>query len=159
MSLRVTSPERDITPNITIEGHCDARFAAVRDAFRRNFAEHGEIGAALCVWVDGRVVADMWGGHVDAAKTRPWRSDTLVAVFSVGKPFAALAAHRLVERESLSLDASVSRDWPGFEACGKDTVTVRQILSHRAGLPAIRETLPDDAMLDWNAMTLALANQ
>ncbi len=155
MSSRVTFPEREIV----IDGRCDARFAAVRDAFRRNFAEHGEIGAALCVWVDGRVVADIWGGHVDAAKIRPWRSDTLVAVFSVGKPFAAIAAHRLVERGALDLDASVSRYWPGFEACGKETVTVRQILSHRAGLPAIRETLPDDAMLDWNAMTLALANQ
>ena len=60
MSLRVTFPERDIK----IDGRCDARFAAVRDAFRRNFAEHGEIGAALCVWVDGRVVA----GHLGRAR-------------------------------------------------------------------------------------------
>src|ERR1700674_2644894 len=155
MSLRVTSPEIDIT----IHGNCDARFEAVRAAFRRNFAEHGEIGAALCVWVDGRVVADLWGGHLDAAKTRAWGHDTLVAVFSVGKPFAAIAAHRLVERGALNLDASVSRYWPGFEAHGKDAVTVRQILSHRAGVPAIADTLPDDAMLDWNAMTRALANQ
>ena len=151
----MTFPDR----NIEIGGRCDARFDAVRDAFRRNFAEHGEIGAAVCVWVDGRVVADMWGGHLDAAKTRPWRPDTLVAVFSVGKPFAALIVHRLAERGALALDASVARYWPGFEACGKEAVTIRRLLSHRAGLPAIRETLPDDAMLDWNAMTVALANQ
>ncbi len=146
-------------PPDPIDGRCDARFAAVRDAFRRNFAEHGEIGAAVCIWIDGRVVVDLWGGHLDAAKTRPWRPDTLVAVFSVGKPFAALAAHQAVERGALDLDASIARYWPGFEACGKGSVTIRQVLSHRAGLPAIRHTLPDDAMLDWNAMTTALANE
>jgi len=148
----------EVAPD-TIDGRCEARFEAVRDAFRCNFAEHGEIGAAVCVWIDGRVVVDLWGGHLDAAWTRPWRPDTLVAVFSVGKPFAALAAHRLVERGALDLDASVARYWPGFEACGKGSVTIRQLLCHRAGLPAIRQTLPDDAMLDWNAMTTALANE
>lgn len=142
-----------------IDGRWDPRFDAVRDAFGRNFAEHGEVGAALCVCLDGRAVVDAWGGHVDKEKTRPWRPETLVAIFSVGKAVTALAALQLVDRGQLDLDASVSRYWPEFAAGGKDGVTVRQLLSHRAGLPAIREPLPDEAMLEWDTMTKALANQ
>jgi CubicO group peptidase (beta-lactamase class C family) len=144
---------------VTIEGRCDARFEAVRDAFRRNFAQHGEVGAALCVCVDGRNVVDLWGGYTTEAGTRPWGPETLVAVFSVGKAVAALAALQLVDRGMLDLDASVSRYWPEFAARGKEAITVRQLLCHRAGLPAIREPLPDGAMLDWELMTSALAGQ
>jgi CubicO group peptidase (beta-lactamase class C family) len=142
-----------------IEGRCDARFEPVRDAFRRNFAEHGEIGATLCMYVDGRAVLDLWGGYADEAKTRPWRPETLVAIFSVGKAIAALCAHQLVDRGKLDLDAPVSRYWPQFAAQGKEGVTIRQLLSHRAGLPAVREPLPQDAMLDWNLMIDALARE
>ena len=50
-----------------IEGVCDPRFAAVREAFAGNFAEHGEIGAAVSVFVGGRKVVDLWGGWADRA--------------------------------------------------------------------------------------------
>jgi CubicO group peptidase (beta-lactamase class C family) len=142
-----------------IEGRCDARFEPVRDGFRRNFAEHGEIGASLCVYVDGRAVLHLWGGYADEAKTRPWRPETLVAIFSVAKAVTALCAHRLVDRGKLDLDAPVSRYWPEFAAQGKEGVTIRQLLSHRAGLPAVREPLPQRAMLDWNLMINALARE
>ncbi len=143
----------------SIEGICDPRFEAVRDAFAENFVRHGEVGAAVALSIDGRVVVDLWGGYADAARTRPWRRDTLVNVFSVSKGFVALCAHRLVARGALELDAPVARLWPEFAAAGKEEITLRQILAHRAGLPAIREPLPEDAMLDWDAICAALANQ
>ena len=142
-----------------IEGSCDARFARVRDAFAGNFALHGEVGAAVAITLDGRTVVDLWAGHADAARRTPWRRDTLVNVFSVSKALTTICALRLVERGRLDLDAPVARLWPEFAAAGKDAITPRQILSHRAGLPAIRATLPEGAMLDWTRMTGALAAQ
>ena len=140
-----------------IQGTCDARFAGVRDAFARNFAEHGEVGAAVAVALGGHPVVDLWAGWRDRARTRPWERDTLVNVFSVGKAVAAVALLRFVERGTIDLDAPVARYWPEFAAAGKDRVTVRMVLSHRAGLPAIRTLLAPNAMYDWNLMTAALA--
>lgn len=135
-----------------IDGICDARFKPVRDAFAANFAERGERGAAVCVMVGGRVVADLWGGD-------GWTAGTLVNIFSVGKGLTALVAARLMAGGRLDVDAPVSRYWPEFAAAGKTAVTVRQLLSHQAGLPAVRRPLPAGAMLDWATMTEALAEQ
>jgi CubicO group peptidase (beta-lactamase class C family) len=140
-----------------IHGDCDPRFARLRDAFARNFREHGELGAALAVTLDGRPVVDLWAGWSDRARTRPWREDTLVNVFSVGKPMAALCLLRLFERGRLQLDDRIAEHWPEFAAAGKGDVTVRMLLGHRAGLPGIRHELPRLGMYDWRLMTSALA--
>jgi CubicO group peptidase (beta-lactamase class C family) len=142
-----------------VAGSCDPRFAPVREAFTGNFAKRGEHGGALCVTVGGRTVLDLWGGWADAAGTRPWRPDTLVNVFSIGKGLAAVCAARLAGQASLEMDVPVARYWPEFAAAGKEAITVRQILSHQAGLPAIRRRMPPGSMLDWDAMTTALAAQ
>ena len=146
-------------PEPRVEGVCDARFAAVREAFAANFVRHGEVGAAVAIALGGRVVVDLWAGHADAARSVPWRRDTLVNVFSVSKALSTICALRALERGLLALDAPVARVWPEFAAAGKDAVTLRQILSHRAGLPAVRAPLPEGAMLDFARMTDALAHQ
>jgi len=151
MAHRLTSPP--------MGGRCDPRFAGVRDAFLRNFAEHDEVGAAVCIYVAGRVVADLWGGHRDQARRTPWREDTLVNAYSVGKGVTAALALALVERRVLDLDAPVANGWPGFAARGKEGITLRMLLSHRAGLPGVREPLPDGAVLDWTRMCGAVAGQ
>lgn len=140
-------------------GACDARFAAVRDAFAANFVQHGEVGAAVTIVLDGRVVVDLWGGHADAARSRPWQRDTMVNVFSVTKALSTVCVLRAVERGLLDLDAPVARAWPEFAAAGKERITLRQILSHRAGLPAVRAPLAEGTMLDHPAMASALAAQ
>jgi CubicO group peptidase (beta-lactamase class C family) len=142
-----------------IAGTCDARFAAVRDAFRENFADERELGAAVAVIVEGRPVAELWGGWADADRSRAWQKDTLVNVFSVGKAMAALCVLMLVSRGSLELDEPVSRRWPEFAAAGKESITVREVLSHQAGLAAIGRELPDGSLYDWAAVTDALAEQ
>jgi len=142
-----------------VRGDCDRRFLPLCEEFAANFAERGDTGAALCVCIGGRVVADLTGGWQDHARIVPWRSDTLVNVFSVGKGLLALLAARLAGDGRLDVDAPVSRYWPEFGASGKAAVTVRQVLSHQAGLPAIRKPLPPGAMLDWELMTAALAAQ
>ncbi len=142
-----------------VEGSCDARFAGVRDALQENFEQRGELGAAVAVMLDGRMVVDLWGGWADADRSRPWREDTVVNAFSVGKAFAALCALVLASRGSLELDAPVARYWPEFAAEGKEGVTVRQVLGHRAGLAAIERELPEGALYEWYTVTGALARQ
>src|SRR5271170_2204111 len=102
-----------------ISGRCDRRFAGLRSALARNFREHGEVGAAVAVTLEGRPVVDLWAGWTDRGRTRPWRHDTLVNVFSVGKPMAALCLLMLVEHGHVDLDAPVAAYWDEFAAAGK----------------------------------------
>jgi len=141
----------------TIQGDCAPRFAAVREAFAANFASGREVGASFAASVDGRLVVDLWGGHADAARTRPWERDTIVNVWSVTKAMTALTAHVLADRRLLDVDAPVAEYWPEFAQAGKAKVTVRHVLAHQAGLAAIRAPLPRDAFYDWACMTGALA--
>ncbi len=142
-----------------IGGTCDARFEPVRAAFAANFSTLGETGAAVCVSAGGRTVVDLWGGWTTVARTAPWLADTLVNFFSVGKGMLAVLAARYAGAGLLDVDAPVARYWPEFGAAGKDTLTVRQLLSHQAGVPAVRRRLPPGAMLDWGLMTGAIAAQ
>src|SRR3990172_6048230 len=146
-----------MTTAIEIHGICDEKFTRVRDALAENFATHGEVGAALAVMVDGEMVVDLWAGHAAAAQSRAWERDTLVNVYSTTKGMTALCAHRLIERGALALDAPVARYWPEFAQRGKGAIPVRWLLSHRAGLPALREPLAPEALYDWDAMSSALA--
>ncbi len=138
-------------------GTCDPKFVHVRDEFVRNFAERDEVGAAVCVMIDGVTVVDLAGGWADRAQTSPWRPDTLVNFYSVGKAFVALCALRLVEAGLVALDDPVASVWPEFAHGGKDGATLRHALCHRAGVPAIRTPLTNDDLWDWATMASALA--
>ena len=142
-----------------IDGSSDARFEPVRDAFSANFDSLGETGAGICVMAEGRPVVDLWGGWTNAARSAAWQSDTLVNFFSVGKGLLAVLAAWCTGTGSLDPGEPVARYWPEFGAAGKGGITVRQLLSHQAGIPAIRRRLPPGAMLDWDLMTSAIAGQ
>ena len=142
-----------------ISGTCDARFAAVREAFEYNFAEHNEIGGAVNITVAGRTVVDLWGGFATPAKDVAWQDHQLVNAFSVGKGVTAVIAAQCVARGDFAYDSPVTRFWPEFGAQGKEQLTVRDLLGHRGGIPAIRQRLPPGAMFDWALMTAALASE
>jgi CubicO group peptidase (beta-lactamase class C family) len=143
--------------DIPVSGHCDSRFRAVREEFERNFGERGEVGAAVCIVVDGVTVVDLAGGWADPATGAPWRHDTLVDYYSVGKAFVALLALQLVDAGLIALDDPLCTVWPEFAAAGKEGATLRHALCHRAGVPAIREPLRNDDLWDWDRMAGALA--
>ena len=143
----------------TIDGTCDEAFGGVRDAFAANFDAGLELGAALSISVGGRNVVDLWGGHLDAAKTRPWERDSLVCVFSCTKGVVAIATMWAVARGLVDLDAPVASYWPEFAAEDKGSLPVRWLLTHEAGLPAVKARLPLGSLSDWEAMTTALAAQ
>ena len=142
-----------------VEGFCDARFAPLREIFEKSFESDEELGAAICFYLDGQKVVDLWGGHRDVAKTQPWTHDTLVNVYSTTKGMTAICAHQLVERGQIDLDAPVAKYWPEFAQKDKGDIPVRWLLSHQAGLPAIRKLLAQDDLYDWTAMAAALAEQ
>lgn len=139
-----------------IHGTHAPAFGGVVDAFRTNFVERGEVGAAVHVSIDGEAVVDLWAGPADDAGG-PWTADTLVDVYSVGKAVAATLVLRLVDRGLVGLDDPVARHWPAFAAGGKERATVRQLLCHRVGVPAIREPLTDDDLFDFDTMVAAVA--
>jgi CubicO group peptidase (beta-lactamase class C family) len=147
--------DHTVTP---IDGFVAPGFEAARDAFAANFAERGEVGAGVCVIIAGRVVVDLVGGWADETRTRPWLPDTLVDVYSTGKGLLTMLALELVGEGRLSLDAPIADVWPEFAAEGKQAVTLRQALTHRAGVPAIRQALTDDDLWHWDRMTAALAS-
>ena len=142
---------------VQIQGYFDLKFEALRDAFAALFDEPQERGMALCVQVGGETVVDLWAGVADKEGQQAWHSDTILNLFSCTKTFAAVTALQLVGEGKLELDAPVARYWPEFGDAGKGKITLRHLLSHQAGLPALREMLPAEALYDWHAMTTALA--
>lgn len=147
------------TEAVPVQGHCDEAFAEVGEEFRRNFAERGELGASVAVTVGGETVVDLWGGFKDSERSRPWEEDTVCLVMSCTKGAAALCAHMLAAEGALDFDSPVSRYWPEFAQGGKEGVLVRHVLSHQAGLPAVRTPLKPGAFYDWDYMAQVLASE
>lgn len=140
-----------------IQGHFELKFEAVREAFAALFDDTQERGAALCIQIGGETVIDLWAGTADKDGAEAWHTDTIANLFSCTKPFAAVTALQLVGEGKLKLDEPVARLWPEFAEAGKGAITLRQLLCHQAGLPALRHMLPAEALYDWAAMTEALA--
>ena len=144
---------------MTAGGHVAPGFERVAQEFERNFGERGELGAAFAATLDGEPVVDLWGGLADRASQRPWQEDTLQLVFSGTKGFVAICLLLLIERGDLDLDVPVSDYWPEFAAGGKADMTVREVVTHMAGLPGIRTPLRLEDLLDDRRMAELLAAQ
>jgi CubicO group peptidase (beta-lactamase class C family) len=147
---------------LTIQGRVDKGFERVREAFAANFTrgdDYEEVGAALAVYRAGKPVVDLWAGHKDRARTRPWQRDTLVNVYSTTKGIVAAAVAVLVEEGKLRYDDPVTKHWPEYGQGGKDKTTVAQVLAHQAGLPGFAEPTRVEDLYDWKARCAALARQ
>src|SRR5947209_12513840 len=142
-----------------VHGDVEDRFSGVVDALRRSLDEGLDVGASVCVILDGEPVVDVWGGHQDVGRTIPWERDTIVNVFSTTKTMTALCALILVDRGELDLHASVARYWPEFADAGKGEVEVRHLLGHTAGLSGWEEPLAVEQLADWELCTSRLAAQ
>ena len=134
-------------------------FEAVRDAFARNFEDHGDIGASYALYVEGQQVVDLWGGVRDVATGETYDEDTLQLVFSTTKGATAACANLLAQRGLLDIDAPVVEYWPEFGQAGKEQIPVRWLLTHQAGLPTIDARLTLDEALAWEPVIHALEAQ
>ncbi|MDX2563840.1 serine hydrolase [Streptomyces sp. TX20-6-3] len=142
-----------------VQGTVAAGWEPVRDAFLRNFEQRGERGAAVTVHHDGAEVVDLWAGARDVDGEPPWAADTAQVVRSATKGVAAAVPLLLHQRGLLDLDAPVAAYWPEFKAAGKDGVTVRQLLAHRAGVPVLDRPLTLAEAVDLETATRAIAAQ
>lgn len=142
-----------------IQGSCDERFASVRDAFEDNFKSHGDVGASFAATIEGEFVVDLWGGHRDAARSLPWEEDTIVNVYSTSKTMTYLCVLLLAERGELDFSAPLAAYWPEFGQNGKESIEVRHVLSHSAGLPAFSRVLAPGELYDWEFCAADLASQ
>jgi len=147
-----------ISPDL-VEGDADQGYGKVADAFRANFAAHRDIGAAVAVYRDGVKVVDMWGGYRNGFTKTRWQHDTMVNMFSTTKGIASLAVSVAASRGLISYDAKVADYWPAFAQAGKAEVTVRQLLSHQAGLSALDAPLLLADLTNQETLSAALAAQ
>ena len=147
-----------------VHGFAESGYGKVADAFAANF-DAGEVGAAVAVEVGGARVVDLWAGDADPDGADVpegggrWRADTLAVMFSCSKGVTSPCLYLLVQDGLLDLDQPMAAYWPEFATEGKDRLTVRQALAHRAGLPVVDGPTTRADVLDWDTMTNRLAAQ
>ncbi|MFD0031937.1 serine hydrolase domain-containing protein [Streptomyces sp. NPDC127172] len=134
-------------------------FEAVGEAFAHNFEALGERGAGVVVHRDGHKVVDLWAGTRDVGGGAPWERGTAQIMRSATKGVAAAALLLLHQRGELDLDAPVSAYWPEFKEHGKEHVRVRDVLAHRAGVPALDRPLTPAEAADPDTGAAAVAAQ
>jgi CubicO group peptidase (beta-lactamase class C family) len=148
-----------MTTRAHIGGVVAPGFDDVRAEFQRNFAERGDIGAAVAAYWCGEKVVDLWGGRRTPEGDQPWNKDTMVVVNSTTKGLAAMTLAVANARGWLDYDAPVARYWPEFAQNGKAAITVRQLLDHEAGLVLLDEKLTVEKLRDLDAVARVLARQ
>ncbi len=149
----------EASQRIRIEGHVSAGFEAVRDAFAENFSRRHELGGACCVYYRGEKVVDLWGGVRNKSTGEPWEEDTMVIVYSATKGLAAMTLAVAHSRGWLDYEQRVCKYWPEFAQQGKETITVRQLLAHQAGLFAFDEPVDRSVVADLDRLAVVLARQ
>jgi CubicO group peptidase (beta-lactamase class C family) len=142
-----------------VNGMLAPGFEPVLEAFQENYRSEDEIGSAVSVVIDGRTVVDLWGGWRDGARQREWQKDTLVCMMSVSKGITGMAFNLLVDRGLVDVNAPVARYWKEFAQNGKESLPVRFLLDHRAGLPIVADPMWPGAIFDHQATCEALAKQ
>ena len=141
-----------------MDGHVHPEFGMVTEKLTQLMGKRSAVGgAAVAVYHRGELVVDVWTGDRDVAGT-PWERDTMAMSFSTTKGVVATVVHRLVDRGELAWDEPVATYWPEFAANGKETITLRHLLTHQAGLHQVRTLAENtEGLLAWNDMVTVLA--
>ncbi|MFE3445169.1 serine hydrolase domain-containing protein [Nocardia sp. NPDC059180] len=147
------------TTGTATSGFCAERFAQVRTELDTRLSSGDELGASICITVDGEMVVDLWGGHRDPQRRTPWTEDTLVNVFSITKTMTALSALLLIDRGELDVSAKVARYWPEFAANGKGDIEIRHLLAHTSGVSGWQPPIELTDIYDTAASAARLAGQ
>lgn len=132
---------KDKGNEILVSGHCPPEFSKVRKAFKNNFEKLGELGADVCVYIEGKEILHLYGGYADYNRTKAWMRDTLGIPASAVKGMFPFCVHKLVDDGIVRYDDKITKYWPEFGQEGKDKTTIRHLVSHHAGL---EKTFPID---------------
>lgn len=143
----------------TVNGNCHPSFGPVKEVFQKHLDEGSALGHSVCLVVNGETLVDLYGGHSDAAKTKPWADNTLVNVWSTTKAWTGLCVLKLIEDGHLKLDAKISDYWPEFAQGGKGAATVKHALTHGTGAQTLRGMLKpmDPQIFEWDTMCAKIA--
>jgi len=147
------------TTSPTVEGYVSRGYEEVREAFADNFAHRQELGGACCAYRRGEKVVDLWGGIRNQGTGEPWERDTMVIVYSATKGLAAMTMAMAHSRGWLDYEERVSRYWPEFAQQGKESITIRQLLAHQAGLFALDQPIDRGLITDLDRLAVVLARQ
>jgi CubicO group peptidase (beta-lactamase class C family) len=150
-----TSP----TADVTVYGDVEDGYGSVADEFLRNFRDRGDVGAGCTAYVDGQVVVDLWAGFADRRTGRPFEHDSATVIFSCTKGIMAVCAYLLVQDGRLDLDLPIAHYWPEFAQGGKERITVRHALAHRAGLSYLDTDLTLEDVVAWDPVIRAIEIQ
>jgi CubicO group peptidase (beta-lactamase class C family) len=147
------------TRGFAVHGDVDDGYGPVMDEFVANFRDRQDLGAGCTVYVGGRPVVDLWAGIADRRSDRPYEHDTATVIFSCTKGVMAICAYLLVQEGRLDLDAPIARYWPEFAQGGKEAITLRQALAHRAGLAYLDRDLTTAEVIAWDPVIKAIEQQ
>ncbi len=142
-----------------INGNCDPKFLPLKEIFSNAIKSGFETGASVAIEHKGELVVNLWGGHQDADRTKAWKEDTLVNVFSVTKGVTATCAARLIDQGKLNPNQLVSYYWPEYSCNGKETTKVSDFLCHRAGMFGFKGGIPSGSFQDWDKFISHLESQ
>ena len=142
-----------------VKGHCDPRFESLRTFLGQNVASEDELGACICVNIDGENAVDIWAGYTDEERNKPWEQDTIVNFFSISKTVTNLAVLMAHDRGLLDVHEKVSKYWPEFAENGKEDVLIKHILSHSSGVAGWEQPITLSEVCDVQASTAKLAKQ
>jgi CubicO group peptidase (beta-lactamase class C family) len=138
--------------SLPIEGFVAKGFESVQQRFAAIIAQAPESGCAVSIWHKGQNVVNLWGGTADKDAKSPWVEDTKVVVFSSTKGLMSLAIAMLYQEGKISYEDLVVKHWPEYKGDGKDGTTVRDLVSHRAGVPFFADDIEEDQVVNWDYM-------
>ena len=144
---------------MAISGRCDPKFERVGEEFERNFKKREEVGASVCVTLEGKTVVDLWGGIANIETGEPWKEDTVSIIWSTTKGCVGLCANILISRGLLDVDAPVTKYWPEYGKHGKENTTIKMLLNQTHSIPALRKPAPAGLYKDLDLVARALEEE
>lgn len=138
--------------SLPIEGAVAEGFEDLEERFAAIISQAPQAGSAVSIWHKGRNVVNLWGGTADKDAKTPWVEDTKAVVFSSTKGLMSLAIAMLYQEDKISYEDLVVKYWPEYKGAGKDGTTVRDLVTHRAGVPFFADDIQEDQVIDWDFM-------
>lgn len=135
-----------------VEGYVADGFERIKERFAAIITQAPNSGAAVSVWHEGRNIVNLWGGIADRNSKTPWAEDTKAVVFSCTKGLMSLAIAQLYQEGKIDYDDLVVNYWPEYKGLGKDGTTIRDLVSHRAGVPFFADDIEEYQVIDWDFM-------
>ena len=144
---------------ITALGEFNKKFKNTYELFKKNLENDEEVGASFAVYQNGEVLVNLYGGYRDRDKKNKWDQNTIVNIHSTSKGIVAMIVAKLIDENKIDLEKNVADYWPEFANGGKESIKVKTLLSHQAGMYGWRQPIDETDFYKWDYVVDLLANQ